>query len=195
MAPKGHAYFQTQCSGLSDYSISHGPEQDTQRLNNESCHLSDLPAPQEIEDLLLGDLPIADLDLDSMMDELESMQPGAAELCPLKVARSQSHSSDQVFSMDSLHSADSLQHLHFRDGSPEASSSQLEQQARPSCSSDTLLRNLPLESATSKRKKSWEEDHSGQTAKRYESNNDQCFCWTFSLLKLQQLHVNCPFET
>ena len=173
IAAENDAYFPSH-SGLSVSTSRCVPEQDAQPLGNESCQLSDLPNSQDIEDMLLGDLPVSDLDLDSMMDELESMQPGLGEICypQKKVVRSESRSSEQVYSMDSLHSSDSLHQLpSWREGSPGASSRQLEEgaefKARPSCPCDTLAVSPPRRTV-SKRRKVQEEDQDGQIADRYD---------------------------
>ena len=146
--------------------------QDSQPTNDDIWQLSDLPESRDLGDLLLDDLPGFNLDLDSMIGELEAMEPSSEEQqCPSsdKLGRSQSHGSEQVYSMDSQRSSNSLLQLRFREGSPSACSSQPGQEVcdeRPSSSGDAPPKALSRRTAISKRRKGQEDNEGIHITKR-----------------------------
>lgn len=94
--------------------------------------LPNAPEPQELDSLLLGDLPGDlpgfSLDLDSMMDELEALTPGqpANPSCGSQalLGRTNSQGSDPICSFDSSLSAESMLRLHHCESSPDGASAQ-----------------------------------------------------------------------
>ena len=105
-------------------------------LPDAPCQLPDFPVPQDLEGFLLGDLPGFDLDLDSMMGELEALSPDLSmqqdadlqedpQLQP-QLGRMQSNGSHKNCSLDSKASSGSLFQLQHRESSPGASSRHVE---------------------------------------------------------------------